>query len=131
MPRSGALLPLSRTFQRVRTCLHRGGLFVFDVITGPIGKLVPSRDYRAGRDWAVLSETRALRQRSRFERRIITFREVRGRYRRSEEVHVIQVLERMRVIEALRHAGFTVRSMKAYGEGVQLPGRTIFVARKR
>ena len=112
-------------------CLLRRGLFVFDVITGPIRTLVPRQSHRLGRDWAVLSETRKARQRDRFDRHITTFREVRGRYRRSEEMHSIRVFERLRVAEALRHAGFTVRWLKAYERDGQLPGRIIFVARKR
>jgi SAM-dependent methyltransferase len=122
---------LATTFRRVRECLHGGGLFVFDVITGPLAKLAPSREFRTGRDWAVLSEARAGRFRDRFERRITTFREMRGCYRRSEEIHFVRVLDRGQVAEALRKTGFAVRSLRAYGRDAQLPGRTVFAARKR
>ena len=131
VPPSGDLPELSATFARVWKCLHRRGLFVFDVITGPMRKLVPGRNHRTAREWAVLSETHGLGHRSRFERRITTFRETRGRYRRSDEVHVVQVFDRGRVVETLRQAGFAVRSMRAYEQGAQLPGWTVFVARKR
>jgi SAM-dependent methyltransferase len=130
-PPGGGAPPLSTTFRRVRECLPRRGLLVFDVITGPVATLAPSRSFRTGRDWAVLSETRRGRSRDRFERRITSFREIRGRYRRSEETHVVRVFDRGRVVDALRKAGFTVRSRKAYDPRAPLPGRTVFVARKR
>ena len=130
VPPSDRLPSLTRTFGRVSRCLVPRGLFVFDAITGPIARLVPSRTGRVGPDWAVFSETRAARVRDRFERHIVTFRHVRGRYRRSDEVHVVQVYDRRRLAEALREAGFTVRSMTGYDRPASLPGRTVFVARK-
>lgn len=130
VPPQGRLPPPGGTFRRVWRCLVPRGLFVFDVITGPIARLVPSRTGRVGPGWAVFSETRTARARNRFERHITTFRQVRGRYRRSDEVHVVQVYDRRRLADALREAGFTVRAMAGYGRQASLPGRTVFVARK-
>jgi hypothetical protein len=54
-----------------------------------------------------------------------------GHYRRTDETHIIRVFERARVLNALRRAGFTARTLRGYGDGSLMPGRTVFVARGR
>ncbi len=131
VPPGGRIPRLSATFRRVWNGLYPAGLFVFDMITGPVTRLVPNQGFQTGRDWAVLVETQASRGRDRFERHITTFREVKGRYRRSDVIHTLRVFARTRVIEALRRARFTVQLLRGYEREAQLSGRTVFVARKR
>ncbi len=130
VPTGRRLPPLDTTLRRVRRCLVPSGLFLFDLVTGPMAKLVPIRGARMGPDWAVFWETRRGPVRDRFERRITTFRKVRGRERRSDEVHVVNIYGKQRVAASLRRAGFAVRSMAAYDRHASYPGRTVFVARK-
>lgn len=132
VPSHGRMPALGATLRRLHGALAPDGLLLFDVITGPRERLVPAIGHRAGADWVVLFANRALRARDRFERRITVFRQRDdGLWRRSEEVHRVRVYDRRAVSDGLRRLGFRVRTAAGYAAASQLPGRTLFIARKR
>jgi len=116
-------------FRRMFRALRPGGVFVFDLAgpdrTSPGGK---RRVWAAGEDWAVLSESAG--DRKKLLRTIISFRKSGRHYRRSEEIHEVQLYEPKEVLNALEAAGFETRAVSAFG-AFQLPvGICGYVAEK-
>ena len=122
---------LTTLFCRVYRSLAPGGVFVFDMaVPGqvPSGKTVTV--FSEGSDWLVLAAKQEDPTSRVLTRRIITFRESGGKYRKSEEVHRQALYPSAEVARDLRTAGFTVRVSRGYGD-FRLPGaRAAFVARK-
>jgi len=117
---------LRRLFRRAYAALQPGGLFVFDLFVS--GPPMSYRTWRSGPGWAVLIHVEE--RGNRLFRHIITFRSVRGRYRRGHEEHALSVHTRASVLSELRRAGFVVRTSRRYG-GFALPVRRLaFIARK-
>ncbi|SPF39775.1 Methyltransferase family protein [Candidatus Sulfopaludibacter sp. SbA4] len=108
--------PPERLFKRVFHALRPGGVFVFDV-AGPsrIPANGPRKSWNAGRDWAVLVETEGDRNRTTLTRRIVSFRRIGNRYRRSEEVHRLRLYHPEALLESLRQIGFHAERLKSYG----------------
>jgi len=129
LPERGSAPALAPFFRRVARRLPRGGLFLFDLMVDD--RQMSYRSWRTGRDWAVLVEVSRQPRRRTLEREIITFRRVRGGYRRRREHHRVRVTPRDEVEAALREAGFTVRASRRYGGCELPPGRMAFRARKR
>ncbi len=122
---------LHRTFRRVYQALRPGGVFVFDILEPhqlPGGK--PRKAHRTGDDWAVVVDVEEDAARRQLTRRITTFRQVGKLYRRSEEVHRLQLYRGRDLAAALESMGFRVRVLRGYGEF--RPGRhhAVLVARK-
>ncbi len=129
-------LDLAPLFSRVAQALPRGGLFVFDAVVraGRGEDLLRYRSWQAGADWAVLVDVAEDAERRTLRRDITLFRSVGGAsdgYRRSEETHRVDVLDPRDVSGALREAGFTVRTSRAYGDHALAPRRLAFIARRR
>ncbi|HVN76341.1 MAG TPA: class I SAM-dependent methyltransferase [Thermoanaerobaculaceae bacterium] len=122
--------PTERLFARVARALPPGGVFLFDVMVTARAAPAPYRSWEAGDGWAVVVEVKPAGGR-RLTRAITTFRRVRGRWRRDEETHTVRLFERADLVRQLRHAGFAVRTARAYGGSALPPGRTAFLARKR
>jgi SAM-dependent methyltransferase len=121
-----APMSLRRLFHRAHIALRPGGLFVFDLLVS--GRRMEYSTWREGQSWAVL--TRVHEQPRRLTRDIVTFRKIRGRYRRAEERHVLSVAARRSVLADLRWAGFVARTAHRYGT-FQLPARRlVFIGRK-
>jgi SAM-dependent methyltransferase len=117
---------LRRLFRRAYAALQPGGLFVFDVFVS--GPPMSYRTWRTGPGWAALVHVEE--RGDRLFRHIITFRSVRGRYRRGHEEHVLSVHTRASVLSELRRAGFVARTSRRYGR-FELPVRRLaFIARK-
>jgi SAM-dependent methyltransferase len=122
-----SLAALGRLFRRAHAALRPGGVLVFDaLVTGPPMSYVT---WRAGPSWAVL--VRVEERKNRLIRQIITFRRVRGRYRRREEKHELFVTSRTSLVLALRRAGFAVQTTGGYGRSALGERRLAFVARKQ
>lgn len=122
---------LGRLFARVYRALRAGGVFIFDV-AGP-GRISESglrRIGSQGADWAILAETTGDKARQTLVRRIICFREIGRSYRRTDEIHRLQLYRPAEIVRILRRTGFGVECLNSYG-AFQLPaGITAFVARK-
>lgn len=117
-------------FARAASALAAGGFLIFDlIVTGE--PTLASRGWTSGDDWAVLFETSEEHAARTLRRRIVTFREVSGAYRRSDETHEVRVFERDTVTTWLVAAGFDVETASGYGPVPLLPRRTAFTARRR
>ena len=87
----------------------------------------PHRKARIGRFW---SKLRGTNDATMLTRRIISFRKTGSRYRRSEEIHRLQLYRAAEIVEMLNRTGFHVECLKGYGR-FRLPvGIAAFVARK-
>lgn len=129
--RGGASASLPRLLRRVAGALRPGGLFAFDLLVASRGRPMAYRTWRAGRDWAVLTEVSETPSRGRLERDITTFLRTGSGYRRRRERHVVRVVARDDVTRWLREAGFRVRASRRYGAFELPPRRLAFLARKR
>ena len=118
-------------FARVYAALRPGGIFVFDV-AGPsrIPPGGPRRHWTEGRDWAVLVESTGDHRRNTLTRRIVSFRKVEGRYRRSQEIHHLKLYRPADLKQALHRAGFQAEVVTAYGRVRLREGIAGLVARK-
>lgn len=118
---------LRRVFRRAHAALRPGGVFVFDVLVS--GPAMSYLTWRSGRSWAVM--VRVEERKNRLIRDIITFRQVQGRYRRSQERHRLLVVEPRFVLSELRRIGFVVRTARAYGRAAPGHRRLVFIAQKK
>jgi SAM-dependent methyltransferase len=103
-------------FKRAYRALRSGGVFIFDV-AGPtrFRKKTPQEIWRTGRDWAVLVNTSVDKEKETLCRRIIAFRKVGRLYRRSEEIHHLQLYRPSDLLGALARCGFDAHTLRGYG----------------
>jgi SAM-dependent methyltransferase len=127
-PRLEPLVHLRRHIARVSAALVPGGLFIFDAIHEGDAALMTYRTWRAGRDWAVLSDVSEDPRRHVVTRRITTFVRQRSAYRRSDAEHRVGVYAKSEVLRQLRAHGFSVRTLRDYGSALP-PRRLVFLAR--
>jgi SAM-dependent methyltransferase len=120
---------LGEVFRRVYAALAPGGVFIFDVAE-------PGRNadrevaYIEGDDWACAVRFETDRVKRQLTRHIVAFRKVGRHYRRSEEVHRLQLYRSGELLELLRAAGFRARLVRKYGD-FPLPQATVgVIARK-
>jgi len=103
-------------FKRLHRALRPGGVFICD-FAGPGRR--PARGSRqhnsSGRDWAVTA-TSTVRGTNGMRRRIVAFRRIGKKQRRSEEVHDLRLYRANDICAILRRCGFRARILKAYGK---------------
>jgi SAM-dependent methyltransferase len=127
--RAGRTLP--RLFRRVYAALAPGGVFVFDLVEpGELGAAGTARVFVQDGDWLVAVEKAEDGARGILTRRIVTFRRLGRRYRRSEELHRLRLHRAADVLRDLRAAGFRARAIRRYGALRLATARVGFVARK-
>jgi SAM-dependent methyltransferase len=114
--RRNNLSRLRRLFHRIHQSLHPGGVLIFDIATPGRGS-GPRQRFVEGSDWAVLREVEENRKTRRLTRSITAFRKIGRTYRRSREVHRLQLYRSADVQAALRSAGFRVRRLPRHGKG--------------
>ncbi|HEX6116657.1 MAG TPA: class I SAM-dependent methyltransferase [Solirubrobacterales bacterium] len=107
---------LAVLFDRVHAALDPGGLFAFD-LAAPGRAPEPSTSWREGPGWLVCHESRERADGRELRRRIVTFRETGEGWRRGEELHVLRLHARERVLADLAAAGFEARALDAYTPG--------------
>lgn len=125
--RKASRASLHRLFRRVHAALRPGGLFVFDVREQDRARVV----YRQDRDWTIVLQVTMSRDGRLLTRHITTFRRIGRLYRRSDEQHRLRLYSRAELSSDLRDAGFTVRTLTAYGRTPFPKGYVAFVSRKR
>jgi hypothetical protein len=76
----------------------------------------PQKTYSEGKDWAILLEKKEDKKRNKLTRKMTIFRKVENLYRRSEEVHCVQLYKGSEIAKELRQIGFRVRIIRGYGE---------------
>lgn len=121
----------AKLFDRVYKALAPGGLFVFDM-AGPTRAPLNYREraFSEGHDWAVLMEVEADTASNLLTRRITSFRKQGDLYRRDFELHQLQLVDPLEIVESLQRIGFSVQTLDCYGS-LPLPrGLVGFVARK-
>jgi SAM-dependent methyltransferase len=97
---------VSSFFKRVADALPPGGLLIFDVI-GLGEPSLTDRTWRSGNDWAVLVETTEDQAHRSLVRDIEVFRRVGDLYRRSHELHRIQLFDVSTLRAQLDSYGFS------------------------
>lgn len=109
--------------------LRPGGMFIFDVRERAATKVEPRVAAREGEGWACIAHIEESPN-GRLVRRITTFVRHGKAYRRSEEVHELQLYSRQEMLSWLRGVGFRVRTYRGYGEYRLSARQAVFVARK-
>ncbi|MFN0105022.1 MAG: class I SAM-dependent DNA methyltransferase [Bryobacteraceae bacterium] len=123
---------LTRLFRRVHTALRPGGVFVFDVAgPGRVPAEVPGLYWKESADWSIHVEVDGNADSRWMSRKIVCFRRnAAGRYRRTEELHRLRLLDSAEVVAELETIGFRAREQAGYGRFRLYPGMRAVVARK-
>lgn len=132
---------LRKLFKRIHTALRPGGVLVFDIAEP--GRGTPPRTiFREGKDWAMVAAIAEDAKRKRLTRRIATFRvappsrrpggrqDASATFRRTDEVHHLQLYPADEMANELRNAGFQVRVIDGYGRAKFPPAYRGFIAQK-
>lgn len=123
-------MTLQRMIRFVFRALHPGGFFMFDMRPLPEnGSPVRWVAGKTGKDWAVMAGSVVDLKHRRLTREIMTFRFVRGRWRRRTETHHQRLYRISDIDRWLRAVGFDVEVRQGYGR-VSLPAGKLFIARK-
>lgn len=72
--------------------------------------------FAKGKDWAIFLEKEEDKKNRKLTRKITIFRQVGNLYRKSEEIHCVQLYKGSEVAQELREVGFKVRIIRGYGE---------------
>jgi SAM-dependent methyltransferase len=119
-------------FTRAFAALEPGGLLVFD-LAGP-GRVPgggPARSWYEGSDWAILVETTEDADSATLTRRMTTFRELAGSWRRGHETHRQRLHRPSEIARMLRELGFRVRIRRGYAGERFAPGHFVVIANRR
>jgi SAM-dependent methyltransferase len=113
----GGRAAMPAVLERVARALAPGGLFMLDVAEpGREDRPLPHRAWREGEDWLICWEGDEDEAAGVMRRRIAAFRrEEDGGWRRSDEVHEVDLVPREEVIAGLARAGLTARALRGYG----------------
>jgi SAM-dependent methyltransferase len=119
---------LRQLLKRIHAALQPGGVLVLDAAGPGRASRGTVRTWQDGPGWLVAAESRE--RGAKLTRRIVAYRDVEGAWRRSDETHVLRLIEPKRLKADLEAAGFEVRRLDGYG-ALKLPkGHAAFVARK-
>jgi SAM-dependent methyltransferase len=119
---------LRMLLRRIHAALQPGGVLVLDCAGPGRANRGTVRTWQDGDGWLVAAEARE--RGAQLTRRIVAYREEGGAWRRSDETHVLRLIEPKRLKADLDRAGFEVRRLDGYG-ALRLPkGHAAFVARK-
>ena len=115
-------------FERAFQALEPGGLLLFDVADAHRIARSPQHVFVEQDEWSTFVE--ATKDAETLARRITAFRRVGDLYRRSHEVHSLDLVDASEIAETLEHVGFRVTPLKTY-DAVPLPnGLNGFLATK-
>jgi SAM-dependent methyltransferase len=106
---------LKELFRRIYNSLRPNGIFIFDILEpGCVTGTKPQKTYSQGKDWAILLEKEEDKKNSKLTRKITIFRQVGNLYRKSEEIHCVQLYKATEIASELREVGFKVRIIRGY-----------------
>jgi SAM-dependent methyltransferase len=128
--RRNTLQTVIKVWRRIFKALSPGGVLLFDMaLVGriPAGQV---RTYAETEDWACLYEGVEQTEKKTLERRITTFVRDGAVFRRAQELHRLRLYEQAQLVEPLKHIGFRVRPLKAYGDWKFPPGWRGFLCLK-
>jgi hypothetical protein len=117
-------------FGRIHAALRPGGVFIFDVAGPDRIPPAPLKRWTEGPEWAVLSESRRGPRPNTLDRRIVCYRRIGRRYRRSEETHRLRLFSPAGILASLRSAGFQARQLPGYGRFRPPEGIHVFLAQR-
>ena len=126
--RKNSARTLAKLFRRVHKALEPGGMFIFDA-AGP-GRLrapSPVRRWAEGDDWTILVQAEEDSAKKVLTRRIVTYRRTGKLYRRSEEMHELNLYAPEEILAMLERAGFCARVLRGYGRNRLPRGYSAFV----
>lgn len=122
---------IRRTMRNVFAALSPGGLFIFDMRHPATRPVEVQNHLKSADEWFCHARIEENHRTQELTRYITTFRlQKDGSYRRSEEVHRLQVFLRAEVTEWLRKVGFRVRTKSGYGAYQLGPRQSVFICRK-
>jgi SAM-dependent methyltransferase len=118
--RNGAAVRTS-VLSRVYEALAPEGILLFD-LAGPARAPASGqqRTFTQGPDWAALAESEFDSARNVLIRRITAFRQTGKLFRRSEETHMLDLVEPAQMLQLLKKLGFAAKPLDSYG-ALQLP----------
>jgi SAM-dependent methyltransferase len=125
-----SLASLKSVLQRAYRALEPGGWLLFDVAL--VGRIPEGtrRTYSEGSDWACLYEGSEDPRKKALTRQITSFRKVGQTYQRDSETHRLRLYEREELLAPLRTIGFSVRTLRGYGDFAFPPGYLGFLCTK-
>ncbi len=110
-------------FARAAGALAPGGLMIFDLAEP--GSYPPNDERQVGGDdWSVIAIKESAGDR--LTRRVLTFREIDGDVRRTEEVHELELYDRGTILAELRAKGLRARVRRSYGSRRLPPGHFVY-----
>ncbi len=125
------LIEIQELFARIYTSLKPGGVFIFDIAQpGYIRGMNPQKTYSQGQDWAILLEKTENKITNHLTRQMTIFRKVDNFYRRSEEIHDVQLYKASEIATKLRKIGFKVKIIRGYGNFIFSKAQVGFIATK-
>jgi SAM-dependent methyltransferase len=101
-------------FERAFTALIPGGLLIFDFVASHRGRTFASKQL-SGIDWTIEMRATADRTGSLLTRLLELTRQVRGRARRSREIHQVRIYGPARMAAMLEETGFDVKLSRRIG----------------
>ena len=108
---------LLELFARIYEALRPGGIFIFDIAEpGYVSGDNPQKTYCEGEDWAILLQKEEDKKENKLTRKMTIFRQVGNLYRKTEEIHCVQLYKASEIAKQLRQVGFRVRITRGYGK---------------
>jgi hypothetical protein len=117
-------------FRRAYEALVPGGLLMFDMADSDRATTSNHRTFAEGTDWAVLVEAELNETRRELTRRITSFRQVGGLYRRDTETHRLIMVDPNEIQQSLQSVGFQAQRLVGYGTESPPIGLAGFLGRK-
>ena len=122
---------LGEVFERVYNALEPGGFFLFDILEpGVNGSEKSQLGISEGKDWTIFLKKEEDTEKKTLTRDITIFRREGELYRKSREVHTVNLYMKDEIKELLREAGFRVSFIGGYNGMEFRKGHTGFVRRK-
>jgi SAM-dependent methyltransferase len=123
---------MQQTFRNVFRALAPGGVLICDIKEPLPGKEKKFRSSaRWERDWAIAVEVEEDPRANRLVRRIVTFRKCGRSWRTTEETHRQRIYRAEEVMEMLREAGFSCRTLVGFGRFKVSSDRKVLLALAR
>ncbi|PLZ86754.1 SAM-dependent methyltransferase [Fischerella muscicola CCMEE 5323] len=122
---------IQKLFAHIYESLKPGSVFILDIAElGYVSGMNPQKTYSQGQDWAILLEKEEDQKTHQLTRKMTIFRKIGNLYRRSEELHRVQLYKGSEILQQLQRVGFQVRVIHGYGEFKFSQAQVGFIATK-